>query len=111
MKHIWTDEEILYLRKNYKNMNDFELSKIMGISPGSICNQRRKLRYIRPKTTNTTDLTLQEQTILKLLLQGLSYSECAETLTISTATVKTHIVAIFQKKTSSFIVTIIGSVL
>mgnify|MGYP002796137702 FL=1 len=98
MKHIWTDAEILYLRKNYKNMNDFELSKKMGISPGSIRNLRIKLRYLRIKTTKAIDLTPQEKVILKLLLQGLSYKECAKALTISTATVKTHVNTIFQKK-------------
>lgn len=44
------------------------------------------------------DLTEKEQEILKLLLKGFSYQECAEILIIALTTLKTHVNNILNKK-------------
>ena len=52
----------------------------------------------RPSADKATfDLTAREQEILKLLVEGYSYKMIAEHCSISTATVNTHVVHIYEK--------------
>jgi DNA-binding NarL/FixJ family response regulator len=50
-----------------------------------------------PVTRQLADLTPRELEVMKLIAQGLSNSEIAETLSLSSATVKTHVARILMK--------------
>jgi len=98
MRHFWTNEELLFLRKNYQGMTDKELSEKLNISISSISSKRFSLRYLRKFTYQKAScLSEQEKTILTLLLKGLTYKECAKKLVLAETTIKTHVNNIFQK--------------
>ena len=50
------------------------------------------------KIAKANALTQTEDRILNLLLQGYSYSDISEKLSLSLTTIKTHVVHLFQKK-------------
>lgn len=71
-----------------------ELVKNVGPPPD---NFKEKDEYSR-REINSLELTASETNVRDLLLQGLNYKQVAEKLSISLATVKTHVAKIFEKK-------------
>ncbi len=91
-----------YLLKNTGLLQIIEALKELhnGGSPMSANIARKLVSVFREKENNITPveaLSHRENEILQLLAQGLLYKEIADTLSISTSTVRQHIHKIYEK--------------
>ena len=82
-----------------RNKNIFNIMIEKGAIKGDIVNPNQSIRNSTLKKTNwglQHNITPRQLEILRLVRNGLSNQNIAAELFISEATVKTHIIAIFQ---------------
>lgn len=86
----WTDSEIDFLKDNYLNMTDKEISKVLNKKEGSILSKRNILKLLKnKKSTNTSEEELLE--IINEYTMGVSIKDIAKKYNKTEQTIREHL--------------------
>ena len=82
----WTDEQLDYIRQNYKSQSDKEMAEHLGKLKSSVSEKRIKLRLLRQKPYQVDKREVSEARCLKafdLRKEGKTYREVGEYFGVS----------------------------
>lgn len=99
LRNVLTEEDKKYIYSNSQTLTVKELSQNMGVKEEIIRSFLfyHKLEYQRVYQSYRETLTPREKEVIELMAKGLNNYEICDILCISLATLKTHIMSIYEK--------------
>ena len=99
LRNVLTEEDKKYIYSNSQTLTVKELSQNMGVKEEIIRSFLfyHKLEYLRVYQSYRETLTPREKELIELMAKGLNNYEICDILCISLATLKTHIMSIYEK--------------
>ena len=99
LRNVLPEEDKKYIYSNSQTLTVKELSQNMGVKEEIIRSFLfyHKLEYQRVYQSYRETLTPREKEVIELMAKGLNNYEICDILCISLATLKTHIMSIYEK--------------